>query len=166
MWETISYFTFCKPTLKLKDQPLDHLFDCCRLINIDNILVKVCLLSLWFVFMYGVYSYSKFVSHKDTRTWWLILIRGADLSLHVLRLHGGNDVNNQIMVVAFSWKDGFIYLIVLLKDKQCTLDSGDEQMVEQVGDDYVTINDGKDFPSFEVISDTQFVNLSEIYPFN
>ena len=86
--------------------------------------------------------------------------------MHVLRLHGGNDVNNQIMVVAFSWKDGFIYLIVLLKDKQCTLDSGDEQMVEQVGDDYVTINDGKDFPSFEVISDTQFVNLSEIYPFN
>ena len=55
---------------------------------------------------------------------------------------------------------------MLLQDKQCTLDSGDEQMVEQVGDDDVTINEGNDLPSFEVISDTQSVKLSEIYPFN
>ena len=54
---------------------------------------------------------------------------------------------------------------MLLQDKQCTLDSGDEQMMEQGGDDDVTINEGKDFPSFEVICDTQSVKLSELYPF-
>ena len=38
-------------------------------------------------------------------------------------------------------------------------------MMEQGGDDDVTINEGKDFPSFEVICDTQSVKLSELYPF-
>ena len=47
------------------------------------------------------------------------------------------------------------WLFILLQDKQCVLDAGDEHMEERVGDKDTTVNEGKEFPSFEVIPDTQ-----------
>jgi hypothetical protein len=58
--------------------------------------------------------------------------------------------------LAFLLKDGNLrFFFALSQDKQCVLDSGDEQIEEQGGEEGSTINEGKGFPSFEVRPGTE-----------